>query len=68
MSDLQKYINKRNRTDQEFAEGFEVGYAYFKIGVMLRQARERIGLTQEEAARSSKPKNPPARTKQKEVV
>ncbi len=34
----------------EFAEGFESGYADFKIGVMLRQAREKAGLTQEQVA------------------
>ena len=38
-------------TDTEFADGFEVGYANFKIGVMLRQARESAGMTQEEVAR-----------------
>jgi len=26
MSDLKKYIAKRNKTDKEFAEGFEEGY------------------------------------------
>ena len=49
--DLQKYINKRKRTDQEFAEGFEAGYAHFKVGVVLRQSRECVGLTQEKAVR-----------------
>lgn len=39
------------QADAEFAEGFEVGYANFKIGVVLRQAREAAGLTQEEVAR-----------------
>ncbi|MCK6627296.1 MAG: helix-turn-helix transcriptional regulator [Anaerolineae bacterium] len=51
MSDVRRYIEKRMRTDAEFAEGFEVGYANFKIGVVLRQAREAAGLTQEEVAR-----------------
>ncbi|HXV43978.1 MAG TPA: helix-turn-helix transcriptional regulator [Anaerolineae bacterium] len=51
MSDIKRYIEKRGRTDAEFAEGFEVGYANFKIGVVLRQAREAAGLTQEEVAR-----------------
>lgn len=50
MSDLQKYVNKRKRADLEFAEGFEVGYAHFKVGVVLRQTREHIGLTQEQVA------------------
>jgi DNA-binding XRE family transcriptional regulator len=51
MSDVKRYIEKRGRIDAEFAEGFEVGYANFKIGVVLRQAREAAGLTQEEVAR-----------------
>ncbi len=50
MSDLKKYIDKRKRADQGFADGFEEGYEQFKIGVMLRQARESAGLTQEELA------------------
>ena len=51
MSDVRRYIEKRVQYDGEFAEGFELGYANFKIGVMLRQAREAAGLTQEEVAR-----------------
>ena len=43
MSDLKKYIAKRKKTDKEFAEGFEEGYEQFKIGVVLRQARETMG-------------------------
>jgi transcriptional regulator with XRE-family HTH domain len=39
------------KADAEFAEEFEPGYANFKIGVVLRQARETAGLTQEEVAR-----------------
>ncbi|MEW5960278.1 MAG: helix-turn-helix transcriptional regulator [Chloroflexota bacterium] len=51
MSDVKQYIKRRIDTDEEFADGFEVGYANFKIGVMLRQAREAAGMTQEEVAR-----------------
>jgi len=51
MSDLQKYIKKRKARDPEFAEDFDSGYEQFKIGVMLKQAREDAGLTQEELAR-----------------
>ncbi|MEK6322664.1 MAG: helix-turn-helix domain-containing protein [Acidobacteriota bacterium] len=51
MSDLQKYINKRKRRDPEFAQGFEVGYSNFKIGVLLKQAREKAGMTQDDVAR-----------------
>ena len=50
MSDLQKYIEKRKRSDPVFADGFDSGYTDFKIGVLLRQAREAAGLTQEEVA------------------
>jgi len=56
MDDLEKYIRKRKRKDREFAEGFEEGYQKFKIGVLLRQAREAAGLTQEELARRLKTK------------
>jgi ribosome-binding protein aMBF1 (putative translation factor) len=51
MSDVKRYIDERAARDREFAEDFEEGYADFKIGVMLRQAREAAGLTQEEVAR-----------------
>lgn len=50
MSDLQRYIAKRKATDQTFADGYDAGYTEFKIGVILRQAREAAGLTQEEVA------------------
>jgi HTH-type transcriptional regulator / antitoxin HipB len=50
MSDLAQYIRSRATRDPEFAEGLEAGYEDFKIGVLLRQARERAGLTQEEVA------------------
>ena len=50
MSDLKKYIEKRKKTNKAFAEGYEEGYEQFKIGVILRQARESAGLTQEELA------------------
>jgi DNA-binding XRE family transcriptional regulator len=51
MSDVEQYIEKRTQWDVEFADGFEPGYTNFKIGVLLRQARESAGLTQEEVAR-----------------
>ena len=50
MSDVTRYIEKRQHVDAEFALDFEEGYANFKIGVLLRQAREAAGLTQEEVA------------------
>jgi DNA-binding XRE family transcriptional regulator len=50
MSDLQQYVSQRTARDPEFAAGFEEGYADFKLGVLLRQARESAGLTQEDMA------------------
>jgi len=51
MGDLERYVRKRKRLDHEFAEGFEVGYSNFKVGVLLRQAREKAGMTQDDVAR-----------------
>lgn len=45
MSDLQKYIKKRESRDPKFAEDFDSGYEQFKIGAILKQAREEAGLT-----------------------
>ncbi len=56
MSDLKKYITDRKKRDKKFNEGFDKGYEQFKVGVMLRQARESAGLTQEELARRLKTK------------
>jgi ribosome-binding protein aMBF1 (putative translation factor) len=56
MRDLNKYIVSRKKKDKKFAEGFDEGYEQFKIGVVLRQARESAGLTQEELATRLKTK------------
>ena len=50
MSDLQKYIKNRKSCDPKFAEDYDTGYEQFKIGVLLKKAREEAGLTQEELA------------------
>ena len=50
MSDLHEYIKRRKKADPEFAEGFGAGYEAFKVGALLRQAREEAGLTQEQVA------------------
>jgi len=50
MSDLQQYIAKRRKIDHEFEENFDEGYQSFKLGTLLRQAREVSGLTQDEIA------------------
>ena len=54
MSDLQKYIKNRKKIDSEFALGFDEGYEEFKIGLVLKNAREESGLTQEELAKKIK--------------
>ena len=51
MDDLEKYISKRKRKSRKFAKDFETGYQDFKIGVTLKQAREKAGITQEELAK-----------------
>jgi len=50
MSDVKKYTEDRARRDPEFAEGFEAGYEELRVGVLLRQARKKAGLTQEQVA------------------
>lgn len=50
MSDLDNYTDERKGTDKGFAEGLDEGYEQFKIGEILRQARQAAGLTQEELA------------------
>jgi ribosome-binding protein aMBF1 (putative translation factor) len=54
--DLDKYISRRKRTDKKFAENFESGYQELKMGVLLRQARQHAGITQEDLARRTKTK------------
>ena len=51
MNDVNRYIQDRAERDAEFAENFDIGYADFKIGVILRQAREAAGLTQDQVAK-----------------
>ncbi len=56
MSDVKQYIKNRAECDPEFTENYEAGYADFKIGIILRQAREAAGLTQDEVAKRLKTK------------
>lgn len=56
MKTLKKYISDRKAHDQKFAKNFNEGYEQFKIGVMLKVAREEAGLTQEELAEKLKTK------------
>ena len=54
--DLDKYIENRKVRSKEFTRAFEKGYAEFKIGVILKQARQEAGLTQEQLAKKLKTK------------
>ncbi|MCG3199131.1 MAG: hypothetical protein GHCLOJNM_03640 [bacterium] len=51
MDHLEKYIESRKRRSPAFSADFEVGYERFKVGVVLRMAREDAGLSQEELAK-----------------
>jgi ribosome-binding protein aMBF1 (putative translation factor) len=51
LSYLESYFIRRKRRDSDFAEGFEAGYSNFKVGVLLKQAREKAGMTQNQVAR-----------------
>jgi len=51
MNDLAQYIKKRKKKDLEFAESYDTGYRNFTIGVFLKQARKKAGLTQEDVAK-----------------
>jgi len=51
MSDLQKYIEKRRKKNPKFWAGYQKRFETFKLGVLLKQARQNAGLTQEQVAR-----------------
>ena len=55
-NDVANYIERRKRADKVFAKDFDAGYEEFKIGVMLREAREQAGVTQEALAKIIKTK------------
>ena len=56
MSDVERYIEKRKARSTKFAKNFEAGYAAFEFSVMLREARERAGVTQEAIAKKLRTK------------
>ena len=56
MSDVERYIAKRKKRRSRFGKDFESGYEAFEFSVMLRQARERAGVTQEKIARKLRTK------------
>lgn len=47
---LEIFIDRKKAESSEFAKNFEEGYLNFKIGVILRQAREEMGTTQADEA------------------
>lgn len=51
MPDVKRDANVPGRLDPRLPRGFVEGDREFEIGVLLRQAREEAGLTQEELAR-----------------
>jgi len=50
MDELQEFIEEQKATDPEFAASFDEGYKHFKIGVLLKQARNDAGMTQDQIA------------------
>lgn len=50
MSDFKKYKNKRMKQDPEFFKDYEKHFDTFKLGVLLKQARQDAGLTQKQVA------------------
>ena len=51
MDDLEKYIEERKRKNKKFAYKFDEEYEKFKIGVLVRHARNEARITQTELAR-----------------
>jgi ribosome-binding protein aMBF1 (putative translation factor) len=56
MNDVERYIENRKKRSPKFAQDFESGYEAFEFSVMLRQARERAGITQEMIAKKLRTK------------
>ena len=56
MSDVERYIENRKKRSPKFAENFEPGYEAFEFSIMLREARERAGITQEMIAKKLRTK------------
>ena len=50
MDAFEKYVEKRKNKSKSFSRNFDRGYRDFKIGAMLKLAREESGYTQEEIA------------------
>lgn len=50
MNTFQQYKAKRMAQDAEFWKDYPERFATFQLGVLLKQARQEAGLTQEEVA------------------
>ena len=50
MIELDSFIDELKK-EPDFSNGFDEEYQDFKIGYILKQARENVGLTQEELAK-----------------
>jgi len=50
MKKFQEYKETRMKQNPEFWDGYEKRLETFKLGVLLKQARQEAGLTQEEVA------------------
>jgi hypothetical protein len=56
MSDVDRYVEKRKKHSARFGKGFEAGYRTFEFSVMLREAGQMAGVTQEMIARKLRTK------------
>jgi ribosome-binding protein aMBF1 (putative translation factor) len=51
MSDLQKYKNKRAAQNPAFWQDYDERFETFKLGMLLKQARQEAGMTQAQIAK-----------------
>ncbi len=51
MSDLQKYKDKRMSQDPDFWNNYDERFETFKLGLLLKEARMKAGMTQEQIAK-----------------
>jgi len=54
--EVEQYIERRKKRSPKFDGNFESGYEAFEFSVMLRQAREKAGITQEAIAKKLRTK------------
>jgi len=54
MSELEKYINKREKKNPGFRQGVVEEYESLKIGMQIKELRSKSGMTQEEFAKKLK--------------